>query len=134
MAPYVQTRDQQQRQSAISEIAREYGPFYFYRGSNPIDVQMAGVVADFAKRNHTSLTPVTIDGQMASSVPESWRDAGQSKDMNVNALLPPGLDIVNRSLWPESSGRCCRRGEFGERKLLYVKPDSALSLSVNSLK
>jgi conjugal transfer pilus assembly protein TraF len=92
MAPYVQTRDQQQRQSAIAELAQEYGLFYFYRGSDPIDVQMAGVVADFAKLNHISLIPVTIDGQVAPSVPESRQDSGQSQAMNVSAF--PALFLV----------------------------------------
>lgn len=92
MAPYVQTRDQQQRQSAISELSREYGLFYFYRGSDPIDVQMAGVVADFAKLNHISLIPVSVDGQVAPSVPDSRQDSGQSKAMNVSAF--PALFLV----------------------------------------
>lgn len=93
MAPYVQTRDQQQRQSAIAELAQEYGLFYFYRGSDPIDVQMAGVVADFARLNHIALIPVTIDGQVAPSVPDSRQDTGQRQAMNVNAF--PALFLVS---------------------------------------
>lgn len=93
MAPYVQTRDQQQRQSAITGLAQEYGLFYFYRGSDPIDVQMAGVVADFARLNHLSLIPVTIDGQIAPSVPESRQDTGQTKAMGVAAF--PALFLVS---------------------------------------
>lgn len=92
MAPYVQTRDQQQRQSAISELSREYGLFYFYRGTDPIDVQMAGVVADFARLNHISLIPVSVDGQIAPSVPDSRQDTGQRKAMNVSAF--PALFLV----------------------------------------
>ncbi|QKN79857.1 conjugal transfer protein TraF [Scandinavium goeteborgense] len=94
-------------QSAISEMAQEYGLFYF---CDPIDVLLAGVVTDFAKLNHISLIPVTIDCQVAPSVPESRQDTGQSKAMNVSCLTAAGfgLDIVNRSLWPVSSGRRCR--------------------------
>jgi conjugal transfer pilus assembly protein TraF len=92
MAPYVQSRDQQQRQSAISELSHEYGLFYFYRGSDPIDVQMAGVVSDFAKLNHISLIPVSIDGQVAPSLPDSRQDTGQRQAMNVSAF--PALFLV----------------------------------------
>ncbi|BBQ86591.1 TPA: type-F conjugative transfer system pilin assembly protein TraF [Kluyvera georgiana] len=93
MAPYVQTRDQQQRESAITQLAQEYGLFYFYRGSDPIDVQMAGVVSDFAKLNNISLIPVTVDGQVAASVPETRQDTGQTKAMGVSAF--PALFLVS---------------------------------------
>ncbi|MFK3662750.1 type-F conjugative transfer system pilin assembly protein TraF [Scandinavium sp. NPDC088450] len=93
MASYVQTRDQQQRQTAIGELAQKYGLFYFYRGADPVDVQMAGVVADFAKLNHLSLIPVSIDGQMAPSVPDTRQDTGQSRAMNVRAY--PALYLVS---------------------------------------
>lgn len=49
MAPFMQTRDQQTRQSAVEQLAQQYGLFYFYRGSDPIDVQMAGVVGGFCE-------------------------------------------------------------------------------------
>lgn len=93
MAPYVQTRDQQQRESAITQLAQEYGLFYFYRGSDPIDVQMAGVVSDFAKLNNISLIPVTVDGQVAPSVPDSRQDTGQVRAMGVSAY--PALFLVS---------------------------------------
>lgn len=93
MAPYVQTRDQQQRESAINQLAQEYGLFYFYRGSDPIDVQMAGVVSDFAKLNNISLIPVTVDGKVAPSVPETRQDTGQTKAMGVSAF--PALFLVS---------------------------------------
>ncbi|MFJ5375138.1 type-F conjugative transfer system pilin assembly protein TraF [Pectobacterium versatile] len=92
MAPYVQNRDQQQRQDAISQLAQQYGMFYFYRGSDPIDVQMAGVVADFARVNNIALIPVTVDGQVAPSVPNSRPDGGQSQGMNIRNF--PALFLI----------------------------------------
>ena len=71
MAPFVQTREQQKQQDAVTQLAQQYGMFYFYRGSDPIDVQMAGVVADFAKTNGISLIPVSVDGQIAATLPQS---------------------------------------------------------------
>lgn len=92
-APLVQSRDQQSRAQAIAQIGQRYGLFYFYRGSDPVDVQMAGVVADFAKTNQLSLIPVSVDGQVAPSLPESRPDSGQSKSMNINHF--PALFMVD---------------------------------------
>ena len=91
-APLVQNRDQQARLQAISQLGQQYGLFYFYRGSDPVDVQMAGVVADFAKSNHLSLIPVSIDGQVAPSLPESRPDGGQSQAMHISHF--PALFLV----------------------------------------
>jgi conjugal transfer pilus assembly protein TraF len=63
MAPFMQTRDQQTRQNAVEQLAQQYGLFYFYRGSDPIDVQMAGVVADFAKTNGFRLSRYRLTGR-----------------------------------------------------------------------
>ena len=93
MAPFVQTRDQQSRQNAVTQLAHQYGLFYFYRGSDPIDVQMAGVVADFAKTNGISLIPVSVDGQVAATLPQSRPDTGQSRSMNITHF--PALFLVD---------------------------------------
>jgi len=92
MAPFVQSRDQQKQQDAVMQLAQRYGLFYFYRGSDPIDVQMAGVVADFAKHNGISLIPVSVDGQVAASLPQSRPDTGQARTMNITHF--PALMLV----------------------------------------
>lgn len=92
-APLVQGRDQQSRAQAIARLGQQYGLFYFYRGSDPVDVQMAGVVADFAKTNQLSLIPVSVDGQVAPSLPASRPDNGQSKTMNISHF--PALFLVD---------------------------------------
>lgn len=92
-APVVQGRDQKQRSEAIARLSRQYGLFYFYRGSEPIDVQMAGVVADFARTNGLSIIPVSVDGQSVSSMPETRPDSGQVKAMNVTHF--PALFLVD---------------------------------------
>ncbi len=92
MAPFVQSRDQQKRQDAVAQLAQQYGLFYFYRGSDPIDVQMAGVVADFARTHGISLIPVSVDGQVAASLPQSRPDTGQARTMNITHF--PALMLV----------------------------------------
>ncbi|ENZ4286873.1 type-F conjugative transfer system pilin assembly protein TraF [Citrobacter farmeri] len=93
MAPFVQTREQQKQQDAVTQLAQQYGLVYFYRGSNPIDVQMAGVVADFVKTNGISLIPVSVDGQVAATLPQSRPDGGQSRAMNIQHF--PALMLVD---------------------------------------
>ncbi|EKM5066977.1 type-F conjugative transfer system pilin assembly protein TraF [Cronobacter turicensis] len=98
MAPFVQTRDQQAQQNAVAQLSQQYGLFYFYRGGDPVDVQMAGVVADFAKNNSISLIPVSVDGQVAASVPQSRPDSGQAQAMDITHF--PALFLVD----PKSKG------------------------------
>ena len=92
-APLQQARDQAEQTQAISELAGQYGLFYFYRGSDPIDAQMAGVVADFARLRHVSLIPVSVDGTVSPQVPASRQDAGQSARMGITHF--PALFLVD---------------------------------------
>ncbi|KAA6094142.1 MULTISPECIES: type-F conjugative transfer system pilin assembly protein TraF [unclassified Pantoea] len=92
-APLQQARDQEEQTQAISELAGQYGLFYFYRGGDPIDAQMAGVVADFARLRHVSLIPVSVDGTVSPQVPDSRQDAGQSARMGITHF--PALFLVD---------------------------------------
>jgi conjugal transfer pilus assembly protein TraF len=92
-APIQQARDQEEQSQAISQLAGQYGLFYFYRGSDPIDAQMAGVVADFARLRHISLIPVSVDGTVSPQVPDSRQDTGQSVRMGISHF--PALYLVD---------------------------------------
>ncbi|ADU72386.1 type-F conjugative transfer system pilin assembly protein TraF [Pantoea sp. At-9b] len=92
-APLQQARDQEEQTQAISRLAGQYGLFYFYRGSDPIDAQMAGVVADFARLRHISLIPVSVDGTVSPQVPDSRQDSGQSARMGISHF--PALFLVD---------------------------------------
>lgn len=91
-APMQQAKDQQDQEKGIAELAGKYGMFYFYRGKEPLDAQMAGIVADFARTHHISLIPVSVDGQVASTVPGSRPDNGQSKSLDIHYF--PALFLV----------------------------------------
>lgn len=90
--PLQQAREQQERTEAVAQLAGRYGLFYFYRGGEPIDAQMAGVVADFARTRNIALIPVSVDGQVSPSVPQSRQDAGQSARMGISHF--PALFLV----------------------------------------
>ncbi len=92
-APLQQARDQEEQNDAINKLSGEYGLFYFYRGQDPIDAQMAGVVADFARLRHISLIPVSVDGTVSPQVPDSRTDAGQTARMGITHF--PALFLVD---------------------------------------
>lgn len=105
MAPVVQARDQTAQKDAIADIASHYGLFFFYKGSDPVGVQMAGVVKDFAAVHHIALIPVSVDGQVAPTVPDSRPDNGQSQSMHISYF--PALflvDPVSRQYHPLAYG------------------------------
>ncbi|WP_455865477.1 type-F conjugative transfer system pilin assembly protein TraF [Pantoea agglomerans] len=92
-APLQQARDQADQTQAIARLAGQYGLVYFYRGGDPIDAQMAGVVADFARTRHVALIPVSMDGQVSPQVPDSRPDGGQSARMGISHY--PALFLVD---------------------------------------
>lgn len=92
-APLQEARDQAEQTKAIDQLSGQYGLFYFYRGGDPIDAQMAGVVADFARLRHISLIPVSVDGTISPQVPYSRQDSGQSARMGISHF--PALILVD---------------------------------------
>lgn len=92
-APLQQARDQAEQAAAISALSGRYGLFYFYRGGDPIDAQMAGVVADFARTRGIGLIPVSVDGNVSPQVPDSRMDGGQSQRMGISHY--PALFLVD---------------------------------------
>lgn len=90
--PVQQAKDQEQQVQAIAKLSGAYGLFYFYRGQDPIDAQMAGVVADFARTRNIALIPVSVDGTVSPQVPDSRPDNGQSRAMGIDHF--PALFLV----------------------------------------
>ncbi len=86
-------KKQTSEDKAIAKIAEQYGLFLFYRGSDPIDTQMAGVVSAFAKAKNISIVPISVDGVVASTLPETRPDTGQSKAMHITHY--PALYLVD---------------------------------------
>ncbi|WP_241576711.1 type-F conjugative transfer system pilin assembly protein TraF [Rosenbergiella collisarenosi] len=86
-------KSQSVQDKAIEKIGQQYGLFLFYRGSDPIDSQMAGVVSSFAKAKHISILPITVDGVVVSNLPETKPDTGQAKSMGITHF--PALFLVD---------------------------------------
>jgi conjugal transfer pilus assembly protein TraF len=80
------------RQKAISELTKHYGLMFFYKGADPYSEKQALVLKDFAHRYHFKYIPVSVDGVVLDSMPNSRRDRGHAKRLHVG--LYPSLILV----------------------------------------
>lgn len=68
---------------AVSHVAERYGVMFFYRGENPVDSLMAGVIKAYCEERGISVTGVSVDGKLSEQLPNSHIDTGQAEAMNV---------------------------------------------------
>jgi conjugal transfer pilus assembly protein TraF len=80
------------RQKAISELTKHYGLMFFYQGASPYSEKQAYVLKDFAHRYQFKYIPVSVDGVLLDSMPNSRRDSGQAKRLHVGSY--PALILV----------------------------------------
>jgi len=80
------------RQKAISELTQHYGLMFFYKGADPYSEKQALVLKDFAQRYQFKYIPVSVDGVVLDSMPNSRRDSGQAKRLHVEVY--PTLILV----------------------------------------
>ena len=80
------------RQKAISELTQHYGLMFFYKGASPYSEKQALVLKDFAQRYQFKYIPVSVDGVVLDSMPNSRRDSGQAKRLHVSNY--PSLILV----------------------------------------
>lgn len=85
--------DKKKEDRAIGELSAKYGVFFFYRGQEMQDAQLALVIKDFAKDRHIALVPVSVDGVLNPLFPNSRIDRGQSQKMGISHF--PALFLVN---------------------------------------
>ncbi|PLR30060.1 type-F conjugative transfer system pilin assembly protein TraF [Chimaeribacter arupi] len=85
--------DRAQEKSAIEQIASQYGVFFFYRGKEPMDNQLAQVVKSFSESNGIALISVSVDGMLSSSLPNSRYDSGQAQRLGVSFF--PAMFLVD---------------------------------------
>jgi conjugal transfer pilus assembly protein TraF len=80
---------------AIKFFRERYGLFFFYRGNNPIDQELAKVVETFTKDNQVFLMPISVDGRMLETFAANSIDRGQAKKLGVEYF--PALILVDPS-------------------------------------
>ncbi|MEX6281270.1 type-F conjugative transfer system pilin assembly protein TraF [Providencia hangzhouensis] len=107
---------------AISQLASQYGLFFFYRGSGSLDNQLASVVAQFAEQHGVVLIPISVDGQRSQQLPNTKPDNGQVAKMQITHF--PALFLVdpkNESYQPLAYGFMTQ--DALERRFLDIATD-----------
>ncbi|EEI7654586.1 TPA_asm: type-F conjugative transfer system pilin assembly protein TraF [Salmonella enterica subsp. enterica] len=77
------TEEKKVQSAVISQVAKRYGLFFFYRGSNAVDNLMAGVIRTFCEDRGITLMAVSVDGKISDQLPQSRPDSGQAEQMQV---------------------------------------------------
>ncbi|HHH1368312.1 TPA: type-F conjugative transfer system pilin assembly protein TraF [Yersinia enterocolitica] len=85
--------DKAKQVDAIRSLTQQYGVFFFYRGSEPLDNLLATVVRDFASAQGVAIIPISMDGARSPAFPASRIDSGQAQNMGVSHF--PALFLVN---------------------------------------
>ena len=86
------TVERQAQAQAVKLVNQQYGIFFFYRGGEPLDNQLAKVVKEFSLQYDLAIIPISVDGRISSEYPESKKDTGQFTKMNVKYL--PAIFLV----------------------------------------
>lgn len=86
-------RDREKEKAAISTLASRYGVFFFYRGKQALDGQMARVIKNFVQENRLAVVPVSVDGVINPALPRSRLDRGHSRRMGIVHF--PALFLVD---------------------------------------
>lgn len=92
-APIKAVEERKAQSDAIQWVNQQYGVFFFYRGNEPLDNKLAEIVKSFGEQYGLSIIPISIDGKMASSYPQSKLDNGQAMAMGIKHF--PALFLVN---------------------------------------
>ena len=89
----------------IHNLSETHGLLYFYRGANPYDKKEAAIIRSFSERFHIHVLPVSVDGVISESLPNSKIDHGQAEKLNIKYFPAIMLfDSRNHQVKPVSFG------------------------------
>jgi conjugal transfer pilus assembly protein TraF len=86
------TEQRQKQQAAIRYVNQRYGVFFFYRGNEPLDNRLGGVVKEFSEQYGLTVIPVTVDGRASPDLPDTRQNAGQAEKMKIEHF--PAIYLV----------------------------------------
>lgn len=67
----------------VSRLAKTHGILFFYRGKSPYDLKQIPIIADFCRRFHFALIPVSVDGASENPYFTAQVDRGQADRLGV---------------------------------------------------
>lgn len=92
-APIEYARERQAQTEAIRYVNQRYGVFFFYRGNEPLDNKLGGIIREFSQQYDIPFIPVTMDDRINPDLPDSRRDNGQAARMNIRHF--PAIYLVD---------------------------------------
>lgn len=117
-----QALDQSQQQDAIAQTAARFGVFLFYRGGDAIDLQLAETMKSFSQQYGVSFIPISIDGKVSASLPQTRINSGQAERLGITHF--PALVLVEPK---QGSARPLAYGFISQddlaKRFLYVTTD-----------
>lgn len=88
-----QERYQKKVQADIKHLTQEYGLLFFYKGRDAYSQRQASVLSDFAGLHGFSFIPVSVDGEVLKSLPDTRLDKGQAGRLNIHYF--PSIVLVH---------------------------------------
>ncbi|NIF23926.1 type-F conjugative transfer system pilin assembly protein TraF [Pantoea sp. Acro-835] len=87
------TQQRKKQKEAIDYVNQRYGVFFFYRGNEPLDNRLGGVVKEFSEQYGLPVVAVSVDGRISPDLPDSRHDAGQAEKMHIQHF--PAIFLVD---------------------------------------
>jgi len=85
-------RNSSKENEAIAAFSKKYGLFFFYRGKEPLDQELAKTIDRFSKQNKIALIPIAMDGQLIELFGNSQLNQGQAEHLGIKHF--PALILV----------------------------------------
>lgn len=111
-------KEREAQATAVKIINQQYGIFFFYRGGEPLDNQLAKVVKEFSEQYNLAIIPISVDGRLSAEYPDSKVDEGQFERMNVRYL--PAIFLVEP-----------KKGEFKPLAYGFISQDDLARRMLN---
>ena len=86
------TQNSSKENEAIATFSKKYGLFFFYRGKEPLDQELAKTINDFSRQHKIALIPIAMDGQPVELFGNSQLNQGQAEQLGIKHF--PALILV----------------------------------------
>ena len=77
---------------AIATFGKKYGLFFFYRGKELLDQELAKTIDSFSRQNKIALVPIAMDGRLIELFDNSQINRGQAEQLGIKHF--PALVLV----------------------------------------
>ncbi len=83
----------EKKNKALHALAKNHGFVFYYRGKSSLDTRQIPILQAFCKEHGFHMVGVSVDGEVADTLPESRIERGDAEAMNVHYF--PAILLVN---------------------------------------